>query len=212
VNKELRRVSIVVLIMFLALFGSTTAIQVFQQDNLKADGRNVRTLYASSSAERGSILVAGQSIATSVAASDQYKYQRQYTNGELYSAVTGYFSLNQGNTGLENSLNDYLSGTANDQFLAQLNAILTGQNPKGASVETTINPVVQQAAWDALGNYQGAVVALNPKTGAILAMVSKPTFDPPPSARWPPASPTRSKTPWGPSRGPRSCSPTRATR
>ncbi len=177
-NKELRRVSIVVLIMFLALFGSTTAIQVFQQDNLKADGRNVRTLYASSSAERGSILVAGQSIATSVAASDQYKYQRQYTNGELYSAVTGYFSLNQGNTGLENSLNDYLSGTANDQFLAQLNAILTGQNPKGASVETTINPVVQQAAWDALGNYQGAVVALNPKTGAILAMVSKPTFDP----------------------------------
>jgi peptidoglycan glycosyltransferase len=178
VNKELRRVSIVVLIMFLALFGSTTIIQVFQQDNLKADGRNVRTLYASFSAERGSILVAGQPIATSVATDDEYKYQRQYANGELYSAVTGYFTLNQGNTGLESALNDYLSGTANEQFLAQLNAILTGQNPKGASVETTIDPVVQQAAWDALGNYQGAVVALNPKTGAILAMVSKPTFDP----------------------------------
>ena len=177
-NKELRRVSIVVLIMFLALFGSTTIIQVFQQDNLKSDGRNVRTLYASFSAERGSILVAGQPIATSVATDDEYKYQRQYANGALYSAVTGYFTLNQGNTGLESSLNDYLSGTANEQFLAQLNAILTGQNPKGASVETTIDPVVQQAAWDALGNYQGAVVALNPKTGAILAMVSKPTFDP----------------------------------
>ncbi|CAN5395444.1 penicillin-binding transpeptidase domain-containing protein [soil metagenome] len=177
-NKELRRVSIVVLIMFLALFGSTTIIQVFQQDNLKADGRNVRTLYAGFSAERGSILVAGQPIATSVATGDEYKYQRQYANGELYSAVTGYFTLNQGNTGLESALHDYLSGTANEQFLAQLNAILTGQNPKGASVETTIDPVVQQTAWDALGNYQGAVVALNPKTGAILAMVSKPTFDP----------------------------------
>ncbi len=177
-NKELRRVTIVVLIMFLALFGSTTVIQVFQQDNLTADGRNVRTLYASFSAERGSILVAGHPIATSVASNDAYKYQRQYANGQLYSAVTGYFTLNQGNTGLENALNSYLSGTANEQFLAQLNAILTGQNPKGASVETTIDPVVQQAAWDALGNYQGAVVALNPKTGAILAMVSKPTFDP----------------------------------
>ncbi len=178
-NKELRRVSIVVLIMFLALFGSTTVIQVFQQDNLQSDGRNVRTLYAGFSKERGAILTSdGATIAQSVPTSDEYKYQRQYTNGPLYSAVTGYFTLNQGNTGLENSLNDYLSGTANSQFLDQLNAILTGQNPKGATVQTTIVPAVQQAAWDALGNYQGAVVALDPKTGAILAMVSKPTFDP----------------------------------
>ena len=177
-NKELRRVSIVVLIMFLALFGSSTVIQVFQQDNLKADGRNVRTLYASFSAERGPILVAGQPIAQSVASGDEYKYQRQYANGPLYSAVTGYFTLNQGNTGIEGSLNDYLSGTANQQFLDRLNSIITGQNPKGAAVELTIDPKVQQAAWDALGDFQGAVVALNPKTGAILAMVSKPTFDP----------------------------------
>jgi peptidoglycan glycosyltransferase len=109
---------------------------------------------------------------------DEYKYQRQYTNGPLYSAVTGYFTLNQGNTGVEGALNDYLSGTANDQFLDQLNGILTGQNPKGAAVELTIDPAVQQAAWDALGDQQGAVIALDPKTGAILAMVSKPTFDP----------------------------------
>lgn len=178
-NKELRRVSIVVLIMFLALFGSSTVIQVFQQDNLKADGRNVRTLYASFSAERGSILASdGSVIAQSVPAADEYKYQREYPNGPLYSAVTGYFTLNQGNTGLESSLNDYLSGTANEQFLDQLNAILTGQNPKGAAVQTTIDPVVQQAAYDALGDLQGAVVAINPSTGAILAMVSKPNFDP----------------------------------
>jgi peptidoglycan glycosyltransferase len=177
-NKELRRVSIVVLLMFLALFGSSTVIQVLQQDNLKADGRNVRTLYASFSAERGPILVDGEPIASSVAVDDEYKYQRVYANGPLYSAVTGYFTLNQGNTGVEGALNDYLSGTANDQFLDQLNAILTGQNPKGAAVELTIDPAVQQAAWDALGDQQGAVVALDPKTGAILAMVSKPTYDP----------------------------------
>ena len=177
-NTELRRVSIVVLLMFLALFTSTTVIQVFQQDNLKADSRNVRTLYASFSAERGPILVDGEPIAVSVPVDDPYKFQRQYTNGPLYSSVTGYFTLNQGNTGVEGALNDYLTGTANEQFLDQLNALITGQNPKGAAVELTIDPRVQQAAWDALGDQKGAVIALDPKTGAILAMVSKPAYDP----------------------------------
>lgn len=177
-NKELRRVSIVVLLMFLTLFGSSTVIQVFQQDTLKADSRNSRTLYASFSAERGPILVDGEPIASSVAVDDEYKYQRTYPGGALYSAITGYFTLNQGNTGIEGALNDYLSGTANEQFLDQLNSILTGQNPKGAAVELTIDPDVQQAAWDALGEQKGAVVAIDPKTGAILAMVSKPGFDP----------------------------------
>ncbi|MEO6942596.1 MAG: penicillin-binding transpeptidase domain-containing protein [Terrimesophilobacter sp.] len=177
-NRELKRVSTVILIMFVALLCSTTTISVLQVDNLRADGRNVRTLYDSYSAERGPILVAGKPIAQSKAADDQYKFQRVYTDPELYAAVTGYFTLNQGTTGIEGALNDYLSGTANDQFLAQVNAILTGQNPKGAAVELTIDPVVQKAAWDALGANQGAVVALNPKTGAILAMVSKPSFDP----------------------------------
>lgn len=177
-NKELKRVSIVVLLMFIALFTSTTVIQVVSADDLRADGRNSRTLYASYSAERGPILVDGVPIAESVPTNDEYKFQRTYSNGELYAPVTGYFTLNQGNTGLEGELNDFLSGTSNSQFLDQVNAILTGQNPKGASVETTIDPVVQQAAWDALGNQPGAVIAINPKTGAIIAMVSRPSYDP----------------------------------
>lgn len=177
-NRELKRVSAVILIMFVALLCSTTTISVLQVDNLRADGRNVRTLYDSYSAERGPILVAGKPIAESTAVDDQYKFQRVYTNPELYAAITGYFTLNQGTTGVEGSLNDYLSGTANDQFLAKVNAILTGQNPKGAAVELTIDPAVQKVAWDALGANSGAVVAINPKTGAIIAMVSKPSFDP----------------------------------
>lgn len=177
-NKELKRVSTAILIMFVALLCSTTTITVFQVDNLRADGRNVRTLYDSYSAERGPILVAGAPIAESTPVDDQYKFQRVYHDPELYAPITGYFTLNQGTTGVEGALNDYLSGSANDQFLAQLNAILTGQNPKGAAVELTINPAAQQAAWDALGDNAGAVVAIEPKTGAILAMVSKPSFDP----------------------------------
>ena len=177
-NRELKRVSTVVLLMFIALFASSTVITVFQVDSLRNNPHNVRTLYDSYSAERGPILVQGQPVAQSVASSDLYKFQRVYSQPELYSAVTGYFTLNQGTTGVEGSLNDYLSGTANDQFLDKINSILTGQNPKGASVALTIDPAVQQVAYDALGDHNGAVVAINPKTGAILAMVSKTAYDP----------------------------------
>ncbi|WP_167043919.1 penicillin-binding protein 2 [Salinibacterium sp. ZJ454] len=177
-NKELRRVSAAVLIMFLALFGSSTMIQVVQADTLQADDRNVRTLYDSYSAERGPILVDGVPVAQSMPVDSPYKFLRQYPQPDLYAHVTGYFTLNQGNSGVEGALNDYLSGTANEQFLDNITSVFTGQTPKGASVELTIDPVVQQAAWDALGDNSGAVVALDPKTGAILAMVSKKSYDP----------------------------------
>jgi peptidoglycan glycosyltransferase len=177
-NRELKRVSIAVVLMFVMLLCSTTVISVFQVDTLRNDPRNVRTVYDSYSAERGPILVKGQPIAESKSTKDKYNFQRVYSNPELYSAVTGYFTLNQGNTGIEGALNDYLSGTDNDQFLDKMNAILTGKNPQGAAVETTLDPAVQKVAWDALGSNTGAVVALNPRTGAILAMVSKPGYDP----------------------------------
>jgi peptidoglycan glycosyltransferase len=178
VNKELKRISVVVLLMFIALFMSSSVIQVVAADGLRSDTRNVRTLYDSFSAQRGPILIGGVPIAQSNPVDDNFSYLRVYANGPLYAPVTGYFTLNQGNTGIEGALNDYLSGTSNAQFFEQINSILTGQPAKGDAVELTIDPVVQQAAWDALGENSGAVVAIDPKTGAILAMVSKASFDP----------------------------------
>ncbi|MBD8100983.1 penicillin-binding protein 2 [Plantibacter sp. VKM Ac-2885] len=178
-NRELKRVSIVVLAMFLALFGSTTIIQMFQADTLNADGRNTRTLYDSYRTERGPILLTdGTAIASSVASDDEYKYQRVYANGPLYAPVTGYFSPTQGSSGLELATNDLLSGTSNSQFLDSINRLISGQAPKGAAVEVTLDPVVQQAAFDALGDQEGAIVAIEPKTGKILASVSSPGYDP----------------------------------
>nr|WP_221420913.1 penicillin-binding transpeptidase domain-containing protein [Conyzicola lurida] len=164
--------------MFVALFASSSVIQVVAADDLRVDSRNVRTLYDSFSAQRGPILVDGVPIAESVAVDDNFSYLRVYANGPLYAAATGYFTLNQGNTGVEGALNDYLSGTSNAQFFDQVNRILTGQSPKGDAVELTLDPVVQQVAWDSLGDNAGSVVALNPKTGAIIAMVSKASYDP----------------------------------
>ena len=177
-NKQLRRVSTFVLGMFLALFVSTTIIQYFQKPNLQADGRNARTLYESFRTERGQILVDGQPIAYSQPSDDRYVYQRVYAAGPMYSTVTGYFTVQPSSGGLEGDLTGYLSGNSDAQFLDRINAILTGRDPQGASVELTIDPVVQQAAWDALGDTTGAIVAIDPATGAILALVSKPTYDP----------------------------------
>ncbi len=177
-NRELKRVSIVVLVMFLALLGSTTAIQVFQSDALRQDARNTRALYDSYEVERGPILAGGAAIAESLPSDDRYKFQRVYTNGLLYAPITGYFPVNGEATGIEGALDNYLSGSSNSQFLDSVERLFTGASRKGASVSVTIDPFVQQTAWDALGDLTGSVVVTQPKTGRVIAMVSKPSFDP----------------------------------
>ncbi|WP_138274792.1 peptidoglycan D,D-transpeptidase FtsI family protein [Rhodoluna limnophila] len=175
-NRELKRVSLVIFVMFLSLFISSTGIQVISADDLATDQRNVRSIYDSYKTQRGSILVDGKPIAESIPVDDVYRYNRVYSD-EMYSSVTGFFSLYQGATGLESATNSYLTGQNSSQFFEQINALLSGTPVAGASVELTIDPDVQKAAWDALGNKKGAVVAINPTTGNILAMVSKPGFD-----------------------------------
>ena len=177
-NRELKRVSLVLFGMFMALLLALSYIQVVGADTMAADGRNTRVLYDSYKAKRGPILVQGVPIADSVAVDDDYRYQRTYLQPLLYAQTTGYFSINQGMTGIESAMNSYLSGTNNMQFIDQLNAILTGRPVTGASVGLTLNAKAQKAAWDAMAKYQGAVILIEVDTGKILAMVSKPSYNP----------------------------------
>lgn len=177
-RREISRVSMLVLAMFLALFVSTSLIQSVQTESLNANGWNSRTIQASFDVERGVILAGGQPIARSVPSNDQYQWQRQYTEGELFAAVTGYNTLSQGNTGLEGAMNLELTGRADSQFLSELDRLLTGRDPQGAAVTTTILPEAQLAAAEGIGDFEGAAVALDPETGDILAMYSSPSFDP----------------------------------
>ncbi len=176
--KELTRVSLGIGALFGALFISATVIQVFQVDNLRVDPRNVRTLYDSYATERGSILVGSTLIAESVPSDDVYRYQRTYHGGGLYAPITGFYSINQGISGLEFAMNDKLSGKSNSQFFDQVLALVSGTDPRGASVKLTVNAAVQQAARDAMGELTGAAIAIEPSTGRILALVSTPSFDP----------------------------------
>lgn len=177
-NRELKRVSILIMAFFVTLFVSASLIQVGQKDALANDQRNTRAVFDSYKTQRGPILVNGLPIAESLPVDDQYRFQRTYPSSLLYGNVTGYFTLNQGRTGIEAAMNSYLTGSSGSQFLNNINGILTGQDPKGASVNLTLDPILQQAAWDALGDYTGSVVVTEPSTGKILAMVSKPSFDP----------------------------------
>jgi len=179
VNKPIRRLSFVVALLFCTLLLSTTWIQFVTASSLDKRPDNRRTLLESYSRERGAILVAGSPIAKSVPTDNDYKYVRTYPSARLYSQVTGYYSFTYGaGGGLEGAEDALLSGQSDKLFYRRVLDLVTGKPPTGASVELTINPKAQEAADKALGNQRGAVVALDPKTGAILAMVSHPQYDP----------------------------------
>ena len=175
-NRQVRRVGLALTVMFIALFAIASSIQVVRTESLYQDSRNVRASYETYKTQRGSILVGQTEIVTSDAVNDQYRFLRKY-DSVLYSAVAGYFSIFTGSSGIERSMNSLLAGQSSAQFFEQINALLDGTPVTGAAVELSLDPEVQRAAWDALGGRKGAVVALDPTTGRILAMVSKPTFD-----------------------------------
>jgi peptidoglycan glycosyltransferase len=177
-TKELRRLSILMLLMFLALFASTSVIQVVQAETLAENSRNTRALYDSYEVQRGSIIASGAAIANSVPSDDVFAWQRVYVDGDMWAPVTGYINPALGAaTGIEQAMNQELSGTAGAQFLARIDRILTGQPPRGSNVELTLDAAVQRAAYDALGDLQGAVIAIEPATGRVLAMVTSPSYD-----------------------------------
>ncbi|ROS75574.1 penicillin-binding protein 2 [Cellulomonas sp. PhB143] len=177
-NVPIRRVASLVLLMIVALMVSTTVIQYFHAGTLDADGRNKRATYDEYGRFRGPIIIAGDPVASSTPVDDPYGYQRKYADGKMNAAVTGFFSIVNGTSGLERTENDYLNGTADDLWFDRLTSLFTGAQPQGSSVELTIDPKAQKAAWDALGDQRGAVVAIEPSTGKILALVSKPSYDP----------------------------------
>ncbi|MCR2762730.1 penicillin-binding transpeptidase domain-containing protein [Microbacterium sp. zg.B48] len=177
-TKELRRLSILMLLMFLALFASTSVIQVVQAETLAENDRNTRSLYDSYEVQRGSIIASGAAIASSVPSDDVFSWQRVYADAPMWAPVTGYINPALGAaTGLEQAMNQELSGTAGSQFLDRVERIFTGQPPRGSNVLVTLDADIQRAAYDALGTLEGAVVAIEPSTGKVLAMVTSPSFD-----------------------------------
>lgn len=177
-NAPLRKVSISILVLFTLLIINVNYIQVVRSDELRTNSSNTRQLAEEYNRERGSIVVAGNEVALSIETDDRLTYLRQYPAAELYAPVTGYYSVIYNSTGIERAENELLAGSDPRLTLRRLADLFTGRDPAGGNVELTLDPAVQQAAMAGLQGVTGAVVALDPSTGAILGLASTPTYDP----------------------------------
>jgi peptidoglycan glycosyltransferase len=176
VNASIRRVGIAITVLFLILVGQLTYLQLIDASHLASDPRNVRTKLRDFNRARGEILTAdGAVVARSVTSSGELKYQREYPLGALFGQISGYQSFVLGNTGVESTYNSYLTGR--NASLNSLGNLISGKSETG-NVVLSLTKVAQQAAADALGSNRGSVVALDVKTGAVLAMYSNPSYDP----------------------------------
>ncbi|MCW1957119.1 MAG: D,D-transpeptidase PbpA, partial [Mycobacterium sp.] len=183
-NTSLRRISMMVMALIVLLLINATVTQVFRADALRTDPRNQRVLLDEYSRQRGQITASGQLLAYSVSTNGHYRYLRVYPEPAVYAPVTGFYSLRFSSTGLERAEDTVLNGSDERLFGKRLADFFTGRDPRGGNVDTTLVPRVQQAAWQAIqqgcggGPCKGSVVALEPSTGKILAMVSSPSYDP----------------------------------
>jgi penicillin-binding protein A len=188
VDRQIRRLGLALVALFLLLVGQVSNLQVFAADRIANDPANaLLQLIAEYRVDRGSILAADgvTVLAVSRKSRGALVFQRHYPNGPRYAGITGFYSQVFGRTGLEYSMNPFLSGDAAELATQTLSDLVLGRPKKGGTVVTTIVPEVQITAERALAEQlpeggSGAVVALNPQTGDVLAMVSIPTFDPNP--------------------------------
>ncbi|MGP4010417.1 peptidoglycan D,D-transpeptidase FtsI family protein [Streptomyces sp. 4N124] len=176
-NKTIRRASVFALLLVFALLVRATWVQFYDGQALADDSKNRRNAIETYSSPLGNIIVAGDSITGSARTKgSDLAYKRTYTDGALYAAVTGYASQSYAPTQLEGIYQDLLNGT--DTRLKTLMDTVTDKRADPGNVVTTIDPAVQKAAYDALGDKKGAAVAIDPTTGKILAVVSTPSYDP----------------------------------
>ncbi|MEU2116673.1 penicillin-binding transpeptidase domain-containing protein [Streptomyces sp. NPDC016459] len=178
-NKPLRRVAIFCGLLILALLVRDNWLQYVRADELNTHPKNTRVRIERYANERGNIIVDAKPITGSVDSQDPYyKYKRTYVDGPMWAPVTGYASQAYDANQIEKIEDGILTGNDDRLFFDRTLAMFTGEKKKGGDVVTTLSGAAQKAAFEGLGSKTGAVVAIEPKTGKILAMASTPSYDP----------------------------------
>ena len=181
-NRPVRRVAYACLAFIAILLLQANYLQVYKATAYRDDVRNARVLLRTYDRERGPIVVGAgkdrQALASSRTTTDALDYLRVYSAGPTYAPVTGFYSLIYGASGVERLENQVLSGEDDRLFVRRLSDAITGRSPQGGSIVLTLNAKAQQAAYQALAGRRGAAVAIDPRTGAVLALVSSPSYDP----------------------------------
>ena len=177
-NRSIRFTALFSLLLTLVLVGNLTYVHGFTQDTYANNAHNRRQYYQMKQVPRGQIAAGGVVLAKSTPDADGF-YQRSYPDNPVaFGPVLGYFSDIYGTAGLERGEDRYLSGA--EGSISGFFDRLVGKPTPGANIELTLNPKVQEVAYNELARrgYEGAVVAIRPSTGEILAMASTPSFDP----------------------------------
>ncbi|MFE3642339.1 peptidoglycan D,D-transpeptidase FtsI family protein [Streptomyces sp. NPDC059169] len=178
-NKPLRRIAVFCGLLVLALLVRTNWLQYVQAEDLNTNSKNRRVQIERYAAERGNIIVGGKPITGSVATDDtDFKYKRTYVDGPMWAPVTGYASQAYDANQLEKLEDGILTGNDDRLFFDRTMSMFTGDQKKGGNVVTTLNADAQKAAFKGLGSKKGAVAAIDPQTGKILALASTPSYDP----------------------------------
>ncbi|MFF2522514.1 peptidoglycan D,D-transpeptidase FtsI family protein [Streptomyces liangshanensis] len=178
-NKPLRRVAIFCGLLILALLVRDNWLQYVRADELNSSDFNRRVLIERYAHARGDIIVDGKPITGSAKTSgSDFAYKRTYVDGPMWAPVTGYASQAFDATQIEKIEDGILTGNDDQLFFDRTLAMFTGEKKKGGDVITTLSGAAQKAAFDGLGKKKGAVAAIDPKTGKILALASTPSYDP----------------------------------
>ncbi|HET9672161.1 MAG TPA: penicillin-binding protein 2 [Actinomycetota bacterium] len=182
-ERRIRRLGIAIVVLFALVFGQLAYVQVFAADDIEAHPANFsRQLIAEYNVERGSIFTRdGLLLAESVPNPDRrsrYRYVRRYPQGDLYGSITGFYSRVYGASALERSMNAYLSGDSPELAISTFTDLFLGRPKRGGSLFLTVDSDLQEVARRELGSFRGAVAAVDPSNGAILALWGTPGFDP----------------------------------
>ncbi|MGW0734365.1 peptidoglycan D,D-transpeptidase FtsI family protein [Streptomyces sp. NPDC002851] len=178
-NKPLRRIAIFCGVLVMALLIRDNWLQYVSAEELRTHDKNRRVLIERYAQERGDIIVDGKPVTGSERTTgSDFAYKRTYKNGEMWSPVTGFASQAFGATQIESIEDEILTGNDDRLFFRRTLDMITGKKQGGGNVVTTLNAKAQRAAFQGLGTKKGAVAAIDPSTGAILALASTPSYDP----------------------------------
>ncbi|MET9270201.1 penicillin-binding transpeptidase domain-containing protein [Kribbella sp. NPDC003557] len=177
-NSAIRRLAVAAMILMLALMANSTYLQAFRANEINGRNDNNRVRDSQFSVNRGPILIGSTPVAQSKPSDDRFKYQRTYASGQVYAPVTGFYSYLFGRGGIELTMNAELNGSDPSMAFRRIIDVISNRPQQGGSVTLTLNAAAQQAAYSGLAGKTGAVVAIEPKTGRILAMASRPSYDP----------------------------------
>jgi peptidoglycan glycosyltransferase len=177
VNRPIIRLYGLVVLLFALLVAFTSRWTIFDAASLRANKFNARAQLEQQRIERGPIVAADGSLLARSVRSPDGLYERTYPTGEEFAHAIGYSYLNAGNTGLERFRNSELDGRSATNLQSILDQ-LQGKKPRGEKVVTTLDPAAQRVANGALAGHRGAIVALDPRSGAVKVMAASPGFDP----------------------------------